>query len=417
VRAELPRELDTVSARALAKEPGRRYRSAGELVQATRSALRLVDAAPSERKPARLLLVAASLALAAAAALVALLLTRDSGGLSSVSPNSVGVIDPDSNTLVAEVPVGIDPEGIALGEDAAWVANSTDGTISRIDRTGLRVSRTLPLDDDGYPTGVAVADGVLWAPVTESDVETEGRHTLRPYGRNPGFAGDAFIARIDWFGEDTGTRIGSIPMSGLICGPAAMVAVATEAVWFGCDTFLSRLDPTRGSERTRLVRLPASDVSKWFTDVAFGADSVWLANRAANSVTEIDPGSLRQVREIPVGEAPTAVAVGFGSVWVTTLEDDTVWRIEVPGAGEADVLKPISVGDGPVDIAVGDDAVWVVNSLDGTVSRIDPAKNEVVATVEVGNQPRRIAVDDDGVWVTVRGPVGLGPAEPQGSDG
>jgi YVTN family beta-propeller protein len=123
------------------------------------------------------------------------------------------------------------------------------------------------------------------------------------------------------------------------------------------------------------------------------------------------------VREIPVGEAPTAVAVGFGSVWVTTLEDDTVWRIEVPGAGEADVLKPVSVGDGPVDIAVGDDAVWVVNSLDGTVSRIDPAKNAVIATVEVGNEPRRVAVGDDEVWVTVRGPVGLGPAEPQGSDG
>jgi YVTN family beta-propeller protein len=391
-------------------------------VAATRSALRLVEAAPPARTTSRrLLAAAAALALIAVAALAAFLVSRDSGGLSAVSPNAVGVIDAGSNKLVAEVPVGIDPEGIALGEEAAWVANSTDGTISRIDRTGRRVSRTLPLDDDGYPTAVAVADGVLWTPLIESEVGTEGSRVLRPYGRNPGFVGDAFVARIDWFGEGTGTRIGSINMTGLICGhpPAAIVAVAAEAVWFGCDTFLSRLDPGRGSERTRLVRLPASDVSKRFTDVAFGAGSVWLANRAANSVTEIDPGSLRQVREIPVGEAPTAVAVGLGSVWVTTLEDDTVWRIEVPGAGEAEVLKPISVGDGPVDIAVGDDAVWVVNSLDGTVSRIDPAKNEVVATVDVGNEPRRVAVDDDEVWVTVRVPVDPGRewGVPEGSGG
>ena len=40
-RADLPKELDTVLTRALAKEPGRRYRSAGELLAATRSALRL----------------------------------------------------------------------------------------------------------------------------------------------------------------------------------------------------------------------------------------------------------------------------------------------------------------------------------------------------------------------------------------
>ena len=46
-RPDLPKELDTVLTRALAKEPGRRYRSAGELLAATRSALRLVETAPA----------------------------------------------------------------------------------------------------------------------------------------------------------------------------------------------------------------------------------------------------------------------------------------------------------------------------------------------------------------------------------
>ena len=32
-----------------------------------------------------------------------------SGGLSTISSNAVGVIDPESNTLVAEVPVGVGP--------------------------------------------------------------------------------------------------------------------------------------------------------------------------------------------------------------------------------------------------------------------------------------------------------------------
>ena len=71
-RPELPKELDTVLTRALAKEPGRRYRSAGELLAATRSALRLGDAPPAAAKQTsrrRLLLAgAAALGLAAIAA-------------------------------------------------------------------------------------------------------------------------------------------------------------------------------------------------------------------------------------------------------------------------------------------------------------------------------------------------------------
>ena len=51
-RPELPRALDSVFARALAKDPGRRYAGADELVAATRSALGLVTtAAPVARTP------------------------------------------------------------------------------------------------------------------------------------------------------------------------------------------------------------------------------------------------------------------------------------------------------------------------------------------------------------------------------
>ena len=63
-RPDLPKELDTVLTRALAKEPGRRYRSAGELLAATRSALRLGDrpGAPSV-SPRSPLAIAASIVL------------------------------------------------------------------------------------------------------------------------------------------------------------------------------------------------------------------------------------------------------------------------------------------------------------------------------------------------------------------
>ena len=69
------------------------------------------------------------------AAALAFVLLRGSGGsgLSTVAPNSVGVVDPGSDKLVAEVPVGIDPESVTVGEGAVWVANVDDETVTRID--------------------------------------------------------------------------------------------------------------------------------------------------------------------------------------------------------------------------------------------------------------------------------------------
>jgi len=419
VRPELPRELDPVLTRALAKEPARRYRSAGELLAATRSALRLGEGlppAPSRLRPR--LLASAVLLLVLAALAAGYLLTREEGGLSSVSPNSVGVIDADSNRLVAEVPVGIDPEGIALDDSGiVWVAESEDETVSLIDWVERRVVSTLPVG--APPSDVAAGLGSTWVALTRLGGGREASRTLTPYGRHPALGNQgSFAARLDWWLEDSGSLpAGTVTTPGRTCTrPAAFVAVATHAVWFGCDAFLSRVDPDRGiRQRPPLVRLRASDVPPIFTDVAFGTGSVWLANRAANSVIEIDPGSRRQVREIDVGKAPSALAVGWGSLWVANLEDDTVTRLTVPDPGGRVTRKTIRVGDGPVDIAVGEDAVWVVNSLDGSLSRIDPASNEIVATIEVGNEPRRVAVGDDEVWVTVRGSLDRGPDEQSGS--
>ena len=76
-----------------------------------------------KRSSRRLLLVGAALLVAVVAAvLAALLLGRsDGGGLSLVHPNNVGVIDPQTNEIVAEVRVGIGPGPIAVSAGGVWV--------------------------------------------------------------------------------------------------------------------------------------------------------------------------------------------------------------------------------------------------------------------------------------------------------
>src|SRR6266545_5102719 len=79
----------------------------------------------------RLALALATIAAAGIAALVALLVFRDSEAV-TVLPNSVAVIDPKTNKVIADVPVGRRPGAVTYGEGAVWVANLDDSTLSRI---------------------------------------------------------------------------------------------------------------------------------------------------------------------------------------------------------------------------------------------------------------------------------------------
>jgi peptide/nickel transport system substrate-binding protein len=127
-----------------------------------------------------------------------------------------------------------------------------------------------------------------------------------------------------------------------------------------------------------------------------GGDSPGLSSASANSVAAIDARSNRLVAEVPVGNGPTSVAVGAGSVWVTNANDRSVSRIDPRTSG----VQRIDVGGDPSGIAFGAGAIWVANSLDGTVSRIDPQTNREVQPIPVGVTPTALAVGDGSVWVT-----------------
>jgi peptide/nickel transport system substrate-binding protein len=117
---------------------------------------------------------------------------------------------------------------------------------------------------------------------------------------------------------------------------------------------------------------------------------------AANAVGLIDAKTGKIDSEIPVGEAPSGVASGDDSIWVTNTDANSVSRID---SRTNSVQQTIQVGAGPTGLAVSGDAVWVANGFDGTVSRIDPAVNQVVQTIPVGNGPTGVAYGAGAVWV------------------
>ncbi len=390
-REGLPKELDTVFARALAKEPGRRYRSTGELVAATRSALRLVETPPAPRTRSRLLLAgaAALLALVGVAVAAALVVRdRDAGGLSTVSPNAVGVIDPSSNALVDEIPVGIAPESIAVGDGAVWVANVDDETVTRIDARSRQVVRTIALP------------------------ESPERRDRRRRQRVGGARSPAEVARIDTAQNEPGPS--PIAAFGEESSCASRPGRASPSAVGRCGTrvpFRCSVGSTHG--RTAAVAVPlggdlllsASSTPPEFADIAFALGSPWIVLRATNAIAELDPSIGRALRQVTVGAGPVAIGADAGGLWVANFDDDSVTRVAIDDQGGSPSATTIPVGDGPTDVAVGGGGVWVANALDRTVMRIDPESGEVVATISVGNEPQRLAADESGVWVTVQAPA------------
>jgi streptogramin lyase len=322
-----------------------------------------------------------------AAAALAFFMRGDSGGLSSVSPNSVGVIDPASNELVGEVQVGRDPRAITTGLGGVWVVNEEVQTVDRINPADLAETPfTIPLP--GFPSDLTVGDGSVL-------VVLGALAQLVRINPEQNTAGSAFPG----LGDERGS-----------CGrPQASVAFGGGFAWFVCEIGqFGKVNVRRATSidiglASGLLTSEGVSISPALSDIAFGFGTVWVVDRNKQQVIPVDPLTHQGGDGTSVGRSPEAIAVGSHSLWVANFEDDTVTRILIE---EGSVPQPstIDVGDGPVDVAVGEGAVWVVNQLDGTVTRIDEESGESVATIPIGNVPQRIAADEGYVWVTVRAP-------------
>ena len=106
-------------------------------------------------KPA--LATALVLVLAVAGALVIALRDKSEPAQKPVAleGNSVAVIDPTTNSIVAEIPIGARPSGIAAGDGSIWVGNRDDHTLLRIDPRARKVIRTIGLSVE--PRQIAIA--------------------------------------------------------------------------------------------------------------------------------------------------------------------------------------------------------------------------------------------------------------------
>src|SRR6266511_2879439 len=279
-------------------------------------------ASSARRRRRNLREVAVPAAAAAVAALIALLAFRSGSESITVSPNSVAIIDPKTNKVVAGVKVGTRPGAVAVGEGAVWVANLDDSTLSRINPKTRAEERTISMQGV-YPSDIDVGEGAV------------------------SFVCAISISRID---PGDNVPLGFRYLGGVPRG----IAVGLGAVWVsdGGQNTVSRINPqTRQVTDTLTV---AGDPR----GLAVGQGAVWVSAFRDDQVSRLAarPGESITTESIHVGDGPIDVAVGAGGVWVANSGDGTVSRID-PETGK--VVATVRLGNSPRGIAVGADRIWV----------------------------------------------------------
>ena len=353
-------------------EPGPELRRLQEAVLAQDPVLELaatpdstLTPPPARRPPHRAaVLAAAALLILAGVTVFGVSRVLAPDRLSRIDENSVGLIDPGDGRITGQYAVGREPGAMVAGAGSLWVANTQDGTVSRIDRAHDQV---VTIDVGGEPAGLAFGGGSLWV----ADGEARTVHQVDP-GSN------RVVHRVD---------VGNAPRA---------VTAGFGALWVAstADGVIRRIDLRRDTaSHTTTVSSP--------TAIAVGGDAVWVASEETGTVVRLNPRSGEQLGSVGVGNGPSAVAVGEGAVWVVNRPDGTVMRINQKTYAVDGIAH---VGGDPAGVAVGDGGVWVAGGSDRTVTRLDPTTARILSRTAIQSSSTAVASADGVVWAAAGAP-------------
>jgi serine/threonine-protein kinase len=268
--------------------------------------------------------------------------------------------------------------------------------------TGFEAPRVVgqPIAVTGFPVGVAVADG------TVAVATREGRRVAL-FDEDGRAAGEMALPAP---GEDVTIAAGSIwasvPDASAVLradtdgANAQPIDVGAAPLGLGADgDTVYAAQPGAGSVAAidagdGSVDPIAIDGSSTPSFVAAGEGILWVVDRAGDVVFRLDPDDPGAAVEVTLGDNPKGVLVAAGSVWVADTGGGNVVRLSTGGDEEAE----IEVGGEPRLLAYGFGRVWVTNGKN-SVEAIDPADN-TVQRVEVEGSPEGVAIGSEEVWVT-----------------
>jgi virginiamycin B lyase len=264
-------------------------------------------------------------------------LTDDAVWVTNGPKGTVHRLDVKTNLVVAAIAVGKRPcSGLAAGFGSVWVPNCGDKTLSRIDIKTNQVVATLPFGPADSEGGIATSGDAVWMltdkkgilsridPATNKSI---AEIVVTPNSASCIYADGAvwvttpeknLLTRVDPKTNQVVTTIEVGP------GPRFLTAGA-GSIWTmnQGDGTVSRVD----AKSNKLLANIEAGIPGSGGEIAFGAGHVW-ATAFQIPITEIDPQKNAVVKQW-VGPGGDSIRVGHGSVWLSNLREQNVWRFKI----------------------------------------------------------------------------------------
>ncbi|MDR3703492.1 MAG: hypothetical protein P4L56_27835 [Candidatus Sulfopaludibacter sp.] len=261
-------------------------------------------------------------------------LTEDSVWVTNGPRNTIHRINAKTNQVEAAIPVGKRPcSGLAAGFGSIWVPNCGDKTVSRVDTKTNQVVATIPVGPAVSEGGIAASPDAVWLvtdpkgmlsridPATNkvaAEVEISPNSASCYYGEGAVWVTTPeknLLTRID---PKTNQVTGTVEV-----GPGPrFLTTGAGSVWTlnQGDGTISRVD----AKSVRLIVNIEAGIPGNGGEIAFGEGHVW-ATIPQIPLSEIDPATNRVIKQW-TGPGGDSVRVGHGSVWLSNLRQQTVWR-------------------------------------------------------------------------------------------
>ena len=270
-------------------------------------------------------------------------ITKDAVWVTSGRKNLVGRLDPKTNAVVTLVETGVRPcSGLVEAFGSVWVPicgeqdkPETKG-LQRIDPKTNKVTATLAI-------GPALSEGGLTANADSIWMLTDMK---------------GLLARID---PDTNRMVAEIQVPS---GSSVVVLGEDNAIWVVSteNSVVVRIDPATNliTDRVKVGSNPR------FTTV--GGGSIWTLNQGDGTVSRVDVKTRKLITDIVVGVPGGGgeIAYGEGFVWVTVFEIPLT-QIDP----ETNKVVKQWFGLGGDAVRVGHGSVWLSNIRQENVWRLD----------------------------------------------